>query len=346
MSRRYRIGLIGAGRIGQLHGRIIGQHPSCTLALVQDDEPAMAQALAELHGGRAVATADDILGDPAIDAVVVASRTETHCDLIAACVAAGKPVLCEKPIDLSLARVRDCHEQIKDRPSLVQLGFNRRYDDNFIALRRAIEAGEVGAVESMHIITRVPTPPPYRYVRESGGLFRDMTIHDFDLARFLLGADPVGVFAHGAALIDPGLAAEGDVDSAMVLMGFADGSAVHVTNSRRCVYGLDHRVEVFGSEGMLSLQNGLGAPLLRSDRRGTARAPLHHESPITGYLRSFVNQWSAFLEALQTRVVTGAGFADGWNALAIAQAAVDSMATRCAVDPQPSYAPQSRLSVR
>ncbi len=333
------IGLIGAGRIGKLHAEIIDQHAGCSLELVQDADPNLASTLAVRHQAKAVPSVDDILGDPGIAAVVIASRTDTHADLIAACVAAGKPVLCEKPIDLSLARVKHCHELIKDQAPHVQIGFNRRFDGNFQALRQAIWAGEVGRVESVHVITRVPSPPPYQYVRESGGLFRDMTIHDFDIVRFLLDYEPVSVFAQGAALIDPGLEAEGDIDSAMVQMGFADGSAAHITNSRRCAYGLDHRIEVFGSEGMISLQNGLGTPLRRFDRHGTERAPVHHDSPILGYLRSFVNQWSAFVESLDTGHVTGAGFKDGWNALAIAQAACDSLAGRCAIDARPLLAP-------
>ncbi|WP_439517836.1 Gfo/Idh/MocA family protein [Hydrogenophaga sp.] len=332
---RLGIGLIGAGRIGMLHAQIIDQHPRCTLALVQDVDARLAGALALRHDARAVSSVDDILGDPAVAAVVIASSTDTHADLIAACVAAGKPVLCEKPIDLSLARVQQCHELIRERTAHVQIGFNRRFDDHFVALRKAIRDGEVGRVESVHVITRVPSPPPYRYVRDSGGLFRDMTIHDFDLLRFLLDAEPASVFAQGAALIDPGLAAEGDIDSAMVQLAFADGSAAHITNARRCAYGLDHRVEVFGSEGKLSLQNGLGAPLQRSDRIGTARLPLHHDSPILGYLRSFVNQWDAFVGSLETGRVAGASFEDGWHALALAQAACDSLVARSAIDPAP-----------
>ncbi len=341
MDRR-RIGLIGAGRVGRLHAQVIDQHPRCVLARVQDADAGQADALAQRHPASAVSTVHDMLGDPAIDAVVIASPTETHCDLIMACVAAGKPVLCEKPIDLSLDRVRHCHDVIRQRASHVQIGFNRRFDEHFGALRQAIRAGEVGRVESVHIVTRVPSPPPYRYVRESGGLFRDMTIHDFDILRFLLDAEPVSVFAQGAALIDPGLAAEGDIDSAMVQLAFADGSAAHITNARRCAYGLDHRIEVFGSLGMIALQNGLGAPLRRSDRLGTGRGPAHHDSPILGYLRSFENQWAAFVDSLDTGQVAGAGFDDGWNALALAQAACDSLETRCAAQPLPLMAPSAR----
>lgn len=336
---RLRIGLIGAGRIGKLHAEVVDQHAGCSLAAVHDTDPDLASALALRHQAKAVPSVDDILGDPAITAVVIASKTDTHADLIAASVAAGKPVLCEKPIDLSLARVRQCHELIQHQTPHVQIGFNRRFDGNFLALRQAIRAGEVGRVESVHVITRVPSPPPYRYVRESGGLFRDMTIHDFDIVRFLLDHEPVSVFAQGAALIDPGLAAEGDIDSAMVQLAFGDGSAAHITNARRCAYGLDHRIEVFGSAGMISLQNGLGTPLRRFDRHGTGRAPVHHDSPILGYLRSFVDQWSAFVESLDTGEVTGARFQDGWNALAIAQAACDSLASRRAIDTQPLLAP-------
>ena len=189
-----------------------------------------------------------------VDAVLIASSTDTHVDLLTRSAKAGKAVLCEKPIDLDLAKVEACWTEIGPLDPVVMVGFNRRFDPSFKALRDRLRAGEIGRLEQVVITSRDPAPAPVEYLKVSGGLFRDMTIHDFDMARYLAG-EIVEVHAMGANLIDPGIQAIGDIDAAMVTLRAKSGALVHINNSRRCVYGYDQRVEAFGAKGMLQALN-------------------------------------------------------------------------------------------
>ncbi len=249
-----RVGLLGAGRIGKIHGGNVAAHPAARLTAVADAVPAAAEALAAATGA-SVASIDAIIASPDIDAVVICTPTDMHADQIEAAAKAGKAVFCEKPVDLSSDRIRACLATVKAAGTPLMIGFNRRFDPNFAALKRRLDAGDAGAIEIVTVISRDPGPPPVDYVKRSGGLFRDMMIHDLDMARFLLGEEPVEVHAVGSSLVDPAIGAAGDVDTAAVLLKTASGKIAQISNSRRATYGYDQRIEVHGSKGMLRAGN-------------------------------------------------------------------------------------------
>lgn len=249
-----RFGLLGAGRIGRIHGLNVAARGDARLVAVADASADAAASLAELAGAK-VASAEAILSDAAIDAVLICTPTDTHADLIAAAVLAGKAVFCEKPVDLDAARIRRCLDVVERSGRPLMIGFNRRFDPNFAALEKRLRQGEAGEIEIVTVISRDPGPPPVDYVRRSGGLFRDMMIHDFDMARFLLAEEPVELFALGSALVDKAIGEAGDVDTAAVLMKTASGRIAQISNSRRATYGYDQRIEVHGAKGMLRAGN-------------------------------------------------------------------------------------------
>lgn len=241
-----RFGLLGAGRIGRIHGLNVAARPDAQLVALSDASADAAASLAQASGAR-VATTEAILADGAIDAVVICTPTDTHADLIESAVLAGKAVFCEKPVDLDAGRIRRCLDVVARSGRPLMIGFNRRFDPNFAALERRLRQGEAGVIEIVSVISRDPGPPPIEYVKRSGGLFRDMMIHDFDMARFLLAEEPVEVFALGSSLVDPAIGQAGDVDTAAVLMRTASGRIAQISNSRRATYGYDQRIEVHGS---------------------------------------------------------------------------------------------------
>ncbi|MEM8949877.1 MAG: Gfo/Idh/MocA family oxidoreductase, partial [Pseudomonadota bacterium] len=249
-----RIAVFGCGRIGRMHADNLARHPRIELASVLDVVGDAAKQTAEATGAKVADTVDEILNDDSIDAVLIASSTDTHVDLLTRAAKAGKAILCEKPIDLDMARVEACWDEIGGLDPLIMLGFNRRFDPTFMELRKRLHDGAVGKLEQLTITSRDPGPPPAAYIKVSGGLFRDMTIHDFDLARYFAG-DIVSVHASGANLVDPEIGTLGDIDSAMITMRAANGALIHISNSRRAVYGYDQRVEAFGERGMLQAGN-------------------------------------------------------------------------------------------
>ena len=294
------IGLIGAGRIGRLHaGHLAGQIPGARLAAVADVQLAAAREVA-VGCGAPLATADygDLLADPAIDAVLIAAATDTHATIIAAAAAAGKHIFCEKPIALSLAAIDGALAAVERAGVKLQIGFNRRFDANYRRVREAIVAGEIGRPELLHIVSRDPAPPPPAYLATSGGLFLDMTIHDFDMARFLLGGEVTAVFATASALTDPGVAAASDVDTAVVVLTFADGAIGTIENSRRAVYGYDQRVEILGSAGAIAIGNDHPNTAIISDRGGVRRDPPLHFF-MERYLASYRAELSAFVDSIR-----------------------------------------------
>ncbi|TIM63462.1 MAG: inositol 2-dehydrogenase, partial [Mesorhizobium sp.] len=243
-----RIAVLGCGRIGRMHAANIAAHPRAELATVYDIDESSAKAVAARHDVRASGSADEVFASADVDAVLVATVTDTHADYIEKAVAAGKPVLCEKPIDLSLQRVNRCADAIRSKGVPVQIGFNRRFDPGHRAAWNAARSGEIGDLHQVIITSRDPGMPPRSYYEVAGGLFRDMTIHDFDLARFMLGEEPEEVFAVGGRLIDPAMMAElNDYDSVMVVMRTASGKQCHINNSRTSTYGYDQRVELLGT---------------------------------------------------------------------------------------------------
>jgi myo-inositol 2-dehydrogenase/D-chiro-inositol 1-dehydrogenase len=320
-----RIGLLGAGRIGRIHGVNVVAHPRATLAAVADADAAAAQALAQPSNAK-VGTIESILATQDIDAVVICTPTDMHADLIERAVRAGKAVFCEKPVDLNAERIRACLEVVRAAKGRLMIGFNRRFDPNFAAVRARVTAGEVGAVELVTILSRDPSPPPPSYVARSGGLFRDMMIHDFDMARFLLGEEPTEVHAVGSCLVDPAIGQAGDVDTAAVLLKTATGKIAQISNSRRATYGYDQRIEVHGSLGLLAAGNQHATTVTHADGKGYRGDPA-----LPFFLERYAQAYRLELDAFVTGVLDGAPIApsgeDGLKAQLLADAATQAAQT-------------------
>lgn len=313
----------GAGRIGAIHADNIALHSGARLRYVVDVNAAAAQRLAEKYGA-GVTSVEAALADPAIGAVVIASSTDTHAELIEASARAGKAIFCEKPIDLSLRRVEDCLAVVKETGVPLALAFNRRFDPSFAALKNRVAGGEIGDVEIVSITSRDPAPPPLEYIKVSGGLFRDMMIHDLDIARWLLSEEPVEVTATASCLIDPAIAGAGDVDSALVTLRTDSGRLCQISNSRRAAYGYDQRIEVHGSKGMLRAENQRPTTLVAATGEGVSQ-----DKPLYFFLERYAAAYKAELEAFIDAVAAGRppspGGDDGLAALRLADAAVESL---------------------
>jgi myo-inositol 2-dehydrogenase/D-chiro-inositol 1-dehydrogenase len=325
-----RIGLMGCGRIGRVHADSINVHRQAELARVFDPFEDAARDVGTRFDAPWTTNVDDVITDPAIDAVVVASPTPTHVDLLSRSLRAGKAVLCEKPIDLDLERVDTCQAEIGALADRVMLGFNRRFDPSFADIRARVAAGEIGDLEQLVIISRDPAPPPADYVATSGGLFRDMTIHDFDMARFFLG-EVVEVTAAGANLISPEITAAGDIDGAIVVLRGASGALCSITNSRRCAFGYDQRLEVFGELGMLAAANQLPTSVRFYGAQSTEVAAPYHNFFLDRYTPAYRAEIDHFVKAVETDSVPVPGFADGRAALVLADAANESLRTAATV---------------
>ena len=319
--------LLGAGRIGTMHAGLLSAHPGARLAWVHDVRKEAAREVAAANGAEPAPDIETVLGDDAVDAVLIASSTDTHVDLMTAAAKAGKAILCEKPIDLDIERVDRCWAEIAGCGVPVQIGFNRRYDPSHRAVRDAARAGEVGRIEQVIISSRDPGPPPHEYVKVSGGLFRDMTIHDFDLARFMLDEEPVEVSAMATAMIDPSLEKLGDIDSAMVTMKTASGALCHINNSRRSVYGYDQRIEVFGEKGMVRSNNRRATTVTRYTAAATAAQDRIQHFFIERYLEAYRAEIGDFVEAVEKGRETSVTFEDGRRALMLADAAFEALRT-------------------
>ena len=318
-----RFGLLGAGRIGKVHAKAVTGDAQAKLVAVADAFPAAAQAIADQYGCdvrtiEAIETAKDI------DAVVICTPTDTHADLIERFVKAGKAVFCEKPIDLSLARVKACLEVVRAHKGTLMVGFNRRFDPHFRAVRAEIDKGTIGDVEMVVITSRDPGAPPVDYIKRSGGIFRDMTIHDFDMARFLLGEEVTEVVATAAVLVDPAIGKAGDFDSVQVLLKTASGKQAMISNSRRATYGYDQRIEVHGSEGLASAENQRPVSIEVAGAKGYTRPPLH-DFFMTRYTEAYAAEIAAFINALAGKGKAEPSGEDGLIALALADAAVKSV---------------------
>ena len=318
--------VLGCGRIGRMHARNIAAHPRAELVAVYDVAPAAAEAAASELGARVAKNVHEVLADPRVEAVLIASSTDTHVDLLTRSAKAGKAVLCEKPIDLDLARVDACWAEVGRLDPVVMVGFNRRFDPSFKALRDRVQAGEIGALEQVVITSRDPAPAPVEYLKVSGGIFRDMTIHDFDMARYLAG-DIVEVHAMGANLIDPAIRAIGDVDAVMVTLRAASGALVHINNSRRCAYGYDQRVEAFGAKGMLQALNRHPTTVVASGAERTQAGDPVLNFFIERYREAYVRELDDFIEALEQGRPCEPGFEAGRRALLLANAAYESIAS-------------------
>jgi myo-inositol 2-dehydrogenase/D-chiro-inositol 1-dehydrogenase len=321
-----RFAVLGCGRIGRMHAQNLARHPSVELVSVFDVVASVAQEIAGQLGVRAAASVEEVLADASVEAVLIASPTDTHVPLLIAAVKAGKAVLCEKPIDLDMARVQSCWKEIAPFNPTVMIGFNRRFDPSFKAVRDRIAAGEIGKPELVLISSRDPGPPPISYVKVSGGLFRDMTIHDFDMARYLVG-DIVEVQATAGNLVDPAIREAGDVDTAMVTMRAASGALVHINNSRRCAYGYDQRIEAFGELGMLQAGNRTATTVEASNASHTGAGDVVLNFFIQRYQEAYAAEVEHFVACVREKKQPIAGFAEGVEALRLAEAALESLRT-------------------
>lgn len=320
-----RFGLIGTGRIGQVHAASIAASSEATLAWVADPFVDGARSVAERFGGTATASAEELIaagsGDkPEIDAVLIASPTPTHVDLIEASVRAGLPVLCEKPIDLDIQRVNALRPLIAELGIPVALGFNRRCDPNFRSARARVAAGEIGDIEQLIIISRDPAAPPADYVKVSGGIFRDMTIHDFDMARFFVG-DIVEVQATGARTFDAGAREHGDFDTAVTTLRAASGAVVTIINSRHSAIGYDQRLEAFGGRGLLQVANAPTSLVSLSTAEAVEAKPAYEEFFLERYAEAYSAELREFVKLVRGEDSTSSTFEDGRAALILADAA-------------------------
>jgi len=327
-----RFALIGCGKIGKVHADSIAAHPRAELAWACHPREQAARTFAAEYGAKASTDVDTVLADPSVDAILIASPTSTHVDLITRGVLAGKAALCEKPIDLDITRVDACWEQIKSENPTVMMGFNRRFDPSFRAVRDRIRSGEIGRLEQLIIISRDPAPPPPGYVAGSGGLFRDMTIPDFDMAHFLLG-DIVEVQAAGGNFISEEIAEVGDIDSASIMMRGADGTLCQIVNSRRCAFGYDQRVEAFGELGMLTVENLRPTGVRFAGGAATEVADPYLSFYLDRYIPSYRAELDHFVTAVETGTPPEPGFADGRATLALADAAGESIRSGRVVRP-------------
>ena len=315
-----RFGLIGTGRIGQVHAASIADNPDAELVRVADPMIDGARSVAARFGGRACDSAAELIGSGDVDAVLVASPTPTHVELIEACVDAGLPVLCEKPIDLDIARVDVLRSKVADGGVPVALGFNQRFDPAFAEVHARVSAGEIGQLEQLSIVSRDPGPPPPAYIAVSGGIFRDMTIHDFDMARFFAG-EIVEVGAVGSQLFDDGAREHEDFDSVVVTLRAASGAIVTITNSRHSAIGYDQRLEAFGASGMLQVGNAhTGLVSSFSASAVEAKAP-YIEPFLERYARAYALELVEFVKLVRGEPSTSPSFDDGRAALLIADAA-------------------------
>ena len=320
-----KLALLGAGRIGQVHARTIRGMETATVTAVSDFFPETAQALADTLGAE-VRENDAIMASDDVDAVVIGTPTDTHFDLIMAAAKAGKAIFCEKPVDMSADRIRELIAVVEDTGVPFMTAFNRRFDPSFANVQARIEAGEVGDVEMVTILSRDPSPPPLSYIKSSGGIFRDMMIHDLDMARFLLGEDAVEVVAYGSALVDPAIGEAGDVDTAGVMLKTASGKICQISNSRRASYGYDQRIEVHGAKGMLRAENHLENTVEVATEAGYRRAPTLNFF-LERYESAYRREMEHFVACLNDGVAVTPTIHDGLKAQVMADAATISCQT-------------------
>ena len=320
-----RFAIIGAGRIGAVHAAGIAAHPGTRLVLVADPVDGAAARLAAQHGARATTDVDEVFAAADVDAVLVGSPTPFHVEQIVAAIRSGKAVLTEKPVALDLASVDACIAQVGDAADRVMVGFNRRFDPGFAEIHDRIAAGEIGPLEQLTIISRDPTPPPPAYIPLSGGIFRDMTIHDFDMARFMLG-DIVEVSATGQHL-DPAIEAVGDFDAAVVTLRASSGAVGTIINSRHCATGYDQRVEAFGPLGSLQAENHTATSVRFNGSASSNVSGPYLNFFLERYAQAYRRELGHFAESIAAGVAPSPSLADGREALAIADAATVSATT-------------------
>jgi myo-inositol 2-dehydrogenase/D-chiro-inositol 1-dehydrogenase len=309
MPTKINVGVIGAGRIGKLHAEHLAYRvPDANILAIADIRVEAAEkCAADFQIPSAVKDRREIMGNPDIEAVIICSSTDTHAQFIEEAAAAGKHIFCEKPIDFDLARIDRAFEAVDKAGVKLQVGFNRRFDPNFKRVREMVAAGKIGVPHILRITSRDPQPPPIEYVKVSGGIFLDMTIHDFDMARYLIGSEVEEIYAAGGVMVDPAIGEAGDIDTAIITLRFENGVIGTIDNSRRAVYGYDQRVEVFGSDGMVAVSNNTPDTAVYSNAKG-----VHSSLPlfffVERYTDSYIAEMRTFVECIQqdkTPPVTG-----------------------------------------
>jgi myo-inositol 2-dehydrogenase/D-chiro-inositol 1-dehydrogenase len=320
-----RVGLLGTGRIGRLHAETIASHSESSLHAVSDIDSDSAKELA-IQYGVSVKPADDVISNPNVDAILIATSTDTHSEFIEKASLSGKAVLCEKPVDLNLNRAKECLDKVSTANNSIMIGFNRRFDPNFAQLKKSLDNGEIGNRELLTITSFDPAPPPISYIKTSGGLYRDMMIHDFDLSNFIMGELPISISAVGHSLVDPAIGVAGDVDTAVVTMSYADGKIAVIKNSRRAAYGYDQRIEILGSEGLLQAENIAENSVVKSTTVGVLSAKPKYFF-LERYMGAFKAEWDAFVKSIRNHKPVPVNLEDGVAALAMAEAATQSQNT-------------------
>ena len=321
-TQKLNIGIIGAGRIGKVHAETLAfRIPEAKIVAIADINREAAQALAaHCNIPKVTVSSDDIIADPQIEAVLICSATNTHAELIVQAAKAGKHIFCEKPIAYTLKQIDHALAAVKTAGVQLQIGFNRRFDANFARVRLAVAKGEIGTPNLMHIISRDPAPPPVSYVKVSGGIFMDMTIHDFDMARFLIGDEVEEVYTAGGVMVDPEIGKAGDLDTALIVMRFRNGVIGTIDNSRKAVYGYDQRVEILGSEGKIETGNCYPNQATVSSGKSVYKdLPLNFF--MDRYTESFAMELKSFTQSVLENKATAVTGIDGRIPVVMAMAA-------------------------
>ncbi|QNP20522.1 inositol 2-dehydrogenase [Providencia rettgeri] len=321
----FNIALFGAGRIGQVHAVNIAGHKETKLYSVIDPYQPNAVALAEKYQAK-VQTTEEAMQDPNIQGVLIASATDTHADLIELAAKHKKVIFCEKPVHLDLERVKQCLKSVKEHNVPLFIGFNRRYDPQFRHLKNLFQQGAIGKAESLIITSRDPSPPPAEYVKVSGGMFRDMTIHDFDMARFMIGEEPYSVYAQGSNVVDPAIGQAGDIDTAFIILKFPSGAMATISNSRRSGYGYDQRIELHGEKGLLTAGNIKENSVALLSEVGCLSAKPEYFF-LQRYHEAYQAEWQHFVDILAGRAESETTGTDGELALYLADKALESLKT-------------------
>ncbi len=320
----YNVALFGAGRIGQvIHSVNIFNHPKTHLYSIVDPFVENARKVADKYDCK-IQTVEEAMADPDIHAVLIASATDTHADLIELAAKAGKAIFCEKPVHLNMERVKQCLATVEKSNVPLFIGFNRRYDPQFKQVKDRLNAGEIGKPESLLIISRDPAPPPVEYIKVSGGLFRDMTIHDFDMARFIMGEEPSSIYACGSTIVDENIGKAGDIDTAFVVMRFPSGAMATISNSRRSGYGYDQRIELHGEKGVLTAKNILENTVELWSDTGCCYAKPEFFF-LQRYQAAYQAEWEHFVDVLEGKSTPAVTGYDGQQALYLADMAIESL---------------------
>jgi myo-inositol 2-dehydrogenase/D-chiro-inositol 1-dehydrogenase len=326
-TKPVRVGVLGVGRIGRMHSRLLAHDVAgAALGMVFDAVPEVARDVGAELDVPAAQSAAQLIGAPDLDAVAICTSTDTHVDLLVAAAGSGKAIFCEKPVSLDLTEVDRGLSAVQQAGAKLQIGFNRRFDPAHKSVRDAVVGGAIAPVHVVRITSRDPAPPPIAYIKSSGGIFLDMTIHDFDMARYVTGTEVVEVFAQGGVRVDPAIGEAGDLDTVVVVLRHADGCLTVIDNSRQAVYGYDQRVEAFGAGGMASSQNPLAHTGALFTAEGTRSATLPYFF-LERYIPSYVRQWEAFVAYVRDGGPSPVSGADGRAPLAIGVAAWESVRT-------------------